>query len=167
MSAKAVRRSAKVAEAQLKLSVRPVISFEPVELVDGAALNVAHIQFGIRNSGNGPALDTRIGATIQTSMPRALTLTQKKDLIQSGSLHTKEINSVIERGEPILDNRLDSALLDAETMRKIRAGQVDCIVNFAVVCKDISDGRCEQTASFIFRADMGQFVRNTLFTEDK
>ncbi|HXQ42886.1 MAG TPA: hypothetical protein VN821_16585, partial [Candidatus Udaeobacter sp.] len=162
-AANAARRSADIADKSLLAANRPLLIIAPLELSHGDEIQPKpHVHFGLRNSGKGVSIVNRVGVTIQTSVPRALTLTQT-----TAFSDTSDFNGAIEPGETVVGNRVTSGVLTEETIMPIRRGELSLFFALEIVSQDIFHNPYTQKFPFIFDHVKGKFVRNRVFTEEK
>jgi hypothetical protein len=161
-AAKAAQVSADTANDSLLVSLRPLFSFETMELRHADKFcAVPHIVFGLKNAGSYDVTVNKVFATISTNLPAALTLTE-----QIG-LSTLDGHAILERGQVMNGNRISSKLLGADEVGEIKRGAMTLRIGFEVRCQDALGNPYTQTYPFIYDASQAQFIRASLVADKK
>jgi hypothetical protein len=162
LSAEASQKSADFAEKSLFEANRPLVAINPLELCDANEFQPgAHIHFGLKNVGKGVAIVNKVGVTVQTSMPRALTLTTNPAFFAS------DINSPIEPGGTLSGLYVASVLLGEREVQQIRSGQMLMTVILQIVPQDIFHNPFDQKFPFVFDHKQNRLARSSLIPEQK
>jgi hypothetical protein len=162
IAAGAAKESADLAKNSLLIANRPIITVDPLILSGPTeVLNAPHIRFGLKNSGHGAAIIDRIDVTVETSLPRALTLQTNSGLVGS------EINGTIEPHQSMSDLRVASEVLAVNELPNIWTGNVMLAVTFRITAHDILDNPYNQTFPFEFDPRERIFVRQGLAPEPR
>jgi hypothetical protein len=165
VNAAAALKSATAAEKSLRAAYQPLI------VVTGLYLNRAskptgapHVEFGMRNNGRGEAKITRVFITVQTSIPRPVTLT----LAATEQYITPKTNILLQVGEDTNDHEIHSALFEIDdNWTKIRNGGVQLTLIFEIGMEDIFGNHAIQKWEFAFNAARGEFVREHSLVPEK
>jgi hypothetical protein len=162
ITAEAAKKSAEIAEKSLLAANRPVIAIDTIKLCDSNELSVRpHIEFGLKNSGAGVAIVNNVSTTIQTAIPRALTLETNSKLVAS------DVHGAIAPGQAIGGLQVNSEILDTKEVQNIRAGKMALSVIFQIALQDIFHNPYNQTIPMTFNHQHSGFERVGLTAEQK